>query len=99
MQDFYYTLTAYFNGSESLSPVTDDSNSGSSGSIPGFPGGMGGGMMGGMFSSGDFTLVGYSSDIAMIAFKNGTASVPLKKTAFGLSFSIMENDENIVINL
>ena len=36
---------------------------------------MGGGMMGGMFSSGDFTLVGYSSDIAMIAFKNGMASV------------------------
>lgn len=75
VQDFYYTLTAYFNGTDTFSPVTDDSSSGSvSGSIPGFPGGMGG-MMGGMFSSGDFSLIGYSSDSAMTAFISGTASI------------------------
>ena len=66
VEDFYYTLTAYFNGSENLSPVSDedDSSSGScSGSMSGFPGGMGGmmGDMGGIFSSGDFSIVGYSS--------------------------------------
>ena len=84
VQDFYYTLTAYFNGSENLSPVSDetedsdssedDKGSSSSGMPSGFPGGMGG-MMGGLFSSGDFTIVGYSSDSAMDAFMNGTASI------------------------
>ena len=79
VQDFYYTLTAYFNGSEELSPVsdeTDDSDSDSSDSdMPsGFPGGMGG-MLGGSFSSGDFSVIGYSSDSAMTSFLNGTASM------------------------
>ena len=87
VQDFYYTLTAYFNGSENFSPVSDgteDSESegelnGSleeenSGRPSGFPGGMGG-MMGGMFSSGDFSIIGYSSDSAMTAFINGNASI------------------------
>ena len=40
----------------------------------GRPGGMGG-MMGGMFSSGDFTIVGYSSDSALTDFLNGNASI------------------------
>ena len=88
VQDFYYTLTAYFNGSENFSPVSDeteDSESdgklngsleeGNSGRPSGFPGGMGGGMMGGMFSSGDFSIIGYSSDSAMTAFINGNASI------------------------
>lgn len=84
VQDFYYTLTAYFNGSENFAPVsdeTDDSEEESESTVDterpsGFPGGMmGGGMMGGMFSSGDFTIVGYSSDSAMTDFINGTASV------------------------
>ena len=87
VQDFYYTLTAYFNGSENFSPVSDeteDSESdgelngsleeGNSGRPSGFPGGMGG-MMGGMFSSGDFSIIGYSSDSAMTAFINGNASI------------------------
>ena len=80
VQDFYYTLSAYFNGTENFLPVsdeTDDSDGdqeGSLGGISGFPGGMGG-MMGGMFSSGDFTLMGYSSDTALTAFINGTASI------------------------
>ena len=84
VQDFYYTLTAYFNGTDEFLPVSDDteedtdSSTDSSSGMPGFPGGMGGmggGMMGGMFSSGDFTLVGYSSDSAMTAFINGTAAI------------------------
>lgn len=89
VQDFYYTLTAYFNGSEDFAPVsdeTDDSESDGelSGSleaeqesgIPGMSGGMGGkgGMFGG-FSSGDFSIIGYSSDSAMTDFMNGNASV------------------------
>ncbi len=91
VQDFYYTLTAYFNGTDSFLPVsdaTDDSES--DGELDGslddesgqLPGGMGGGfpggmggMMGSMFSTGDFTVVGYSSDSAMTAFVNGNASI------------------------
>ena len=84
VQDFYYTLTAYFNGSENFSPVSDEtddseeSDSSTDSDRPsGFPGGMGG-MMGGMFggfSSGDFSVIGYSSDSSMTAFINGSASI------------------------
>ena len=87
VQDFYYTLTAYFSGSENFSPVSDETEDSESdgelnGSLEeensdrpsGFPGGMGG-MMGGMFSSGDFSIIGYSSDSAMTAFINGNASI------------------------
>ena len=61
VQDFYYTLTAYFNGSDSFLPVSDEATEdeesdgtldgsldGGDSSIPEIPGGMGGGMMGGM---------------------------------------------------
>ena len=83
VQDFYYTLTAYFNGTEEFLPVSDETEEedseteDTSGDMSGFPGGMSGigGMMSGMFSTGDFTVVGYSSDSAMTAFINGTASV------------------------
>lgn len=88
VQDFYYTLTAYFNGSENFSPVSDETEDDSSdGELDGsldsegnspFPGGMGGfggGMMGGRFSSGDFSVIGYSSDSAMSAFISGNASI------------------------
>ena len=81
--DFYYTLTAYFNGSEALSPVTDEAEeeeteeteaeSFSPGGMMGMPGMCG--QMGMSFSNGDFTLVGYSSDSAMTDFMNGTASI------------------------
>ena len=88
VQDFYYTLTAYFNGSESFNPVSDetdedeesdteDSDSSDSDSfLDGFLGGMGG-MMGGMSfgASGDFSIIGYSSDSSMTSFVNGTASI------------------------
>ena len=83
VEDFYYTLTAYFNGSDALSPVSDETEeeedtSDPTGGMPGFSGGMGnmmGGMMGNMRASGDFALMGYSSDNAMIDFINGTASI------------------------
>ena len=82
VQNFYYTLTAYFNGSENFEPVSDDSDTDStdsdsadsdSGSFPGsFPGGMGGMNFGAL---GDFSVIGYSSDTSMSAFVNGTASI------------------------
>lgn len=78
VQDFYYTLTAYFNGSENFSPVSDeteDSNTQSQSGFPGGMGGMGGGMMSSMFSSGDFSIIGYSSDSSMSAFVSGNASI------------------------
>ena len=84
VQDFYYTLTAYFNGSDEFQPVSDETDDGEEESDSeddisgqgGFPGGFGGGMMGGgMFASGDFTVVGYSSDSSMVDFTNGTASI------------------------
>ena len=82
VQEFYYTLTAAFNGNDDLEPVTDEtedeesqSNSGfgGSGGSMGFPGGDRGGK--GMFSSSDFSVIGYSSDSSMTAFIDGTASV------------------------
>ncbi len=82
VEDFYYTLTAAFDGNDELEPVTDDteddesnSNSGfgGMGGGMGFPGGMGGGQQ--MFSSSDFSVIGYSSDSSMSAFIDGTASI------------------------
>ena len=82
VEDFYYTLTAAFNGNDDLEPVTDEtedeesqSNSGFGGfgGSMGFPGGDRGGK--GMFSSSDFSVIGYSSDSSMTAFIDGTASV------------------------
>lgn len=84
VQDFYYILTAYFNGSENFSPVTEETEDteDTEQDIPGnFPGGMMGGMMGG-FSTGDFTIVGYSSDSAMTDFIDGIASITEGGTMF-----------------
>ena len=83
VQNFYYTLTAYFNGSENFSPVSDETDDDSDGELSGdldsgnsgmprFPGGMGGMNFG---ASGDFSIIGYSSDSAMTAFVNGNASI------------------------
>ena len=85
---FYYTLTAYFNGSDSLLPVSDETTDseesdgtldgsldGGDSSVSQRPNGMGGGMMGGMMTMGDFTVIGYSSDSSMTAFVNGNASI------------------------
>ena len=72
VQDFYYTLTAAFNGNDDLLPVTDETEDEESDSSSG-QGGFGGGK--GMFSSSDFSVIGYSSDSSMTAFIDGTASV------------------------
>ena len=84
VEDFYYTVTASFNGNDELLPVSDDtseteteddSNSTSNGFGGGFMGGFGG--MGGKdsFTSSDFSVIGYSSDSSMTAFVDGTASI------------------------
>mgnify|MGYP003291876102 CR=1 FL=1 len=83
VEDFYYTLTAALNGNDELLPVTDEDEdeeesssnpSGFGGGMMGFPGGnMGGGK--GMFSSSDFSVIGYSSDSSMTSFIDGTASI------------------------
>ncbi len=91
VKDFYYTLTAYFNGSDDFLPVSDEEteNDEEGGTIEGeldsdtekkpggFPGGTDGmgGMMFGGFSSGDFTVIGYSSDTSMTDFVNGNAAI------------------------
>ena len=84
VQDFYYTLTAYFNGSESFSAVTDEvdeeneesAESSSNQGKPQMPGGFGGGMnFGRGGASGDFSVIGYSSDSSMTSFVNGNASI------------------------
>ena len=88
VDDFYYTLTAYFNGSDSLLPVSDETTDseesdgtldgsldGGDSSVSQRPNGMGGGMMGGIMTMGDFTVIGYSSDSSMTAFVNGNASI------------------------
>ena len=79
VQDFYYTLIAYFNGSENLSPVSeenedsDSTNSGFGGSLPGgFPGGKVDMNFG---ASGEISIIGYSSDSSMTNFVNGNASI------------------------
>ncbi len=84
VEDFYYTLTAYFNGSENFNPVSDESSDsdssdsdssdseGNDSFLDGFLGGMGGMDFG---ASGDFSVIGYSSDSSMSAFVNGTASI------------------------
>ena len=84
VKDFYYTLTAYFNGSENFSAVTDeveDSDTESSeestdteSGRPQMPGGFGG-MNFGRGASGDFSIIGYSSDKAMTSFVSGNASI------------------------
>ena len=77
VDDFYYTLTVYLNGNDALLPVSDESEEESDetqADSPMRPSGMGGGK-GGSFSSGDFSVIGYSSDSAMTAFVNGTASI------------------------
>ena len=83
VDDFYYTLTAYFNGSESFSAVTDEveeeteesAEDSNSQSRPQMPGGFGGGRDFGRGASGDFSVIGYSNDSSMTAFVNGNASI------------------------
>ena len=84
VDDFYYTLTTYFNGSESFSAVTDEveeeteesAEDSNSQSRPQMPGGFGGGRdFGRGGASGDFSIIGYSSYSSMTAFVSGNASI------------------------
>ena len=75
VDDFYYTVTAYFNGSEGFDKVSTSNSSNST--RPGFSGGgfdmpSFGGRPG---ASGDFTVIGYSSWSAMTDFVNSTSSI------------------------
>ncbi len=77
VENYYYTVTASFNGSDSLEPVSEEesSTSSESNSFGMRPGGFGN-ITGGVSSnSGDFTVIGYSSDSAMTDFANGTAKI------------------------
>ena len=87
VKDFYYVSTVSVNGSDSLQPVSTDTESSddeeATNTQNGFmdmPGGFGqgggfggSGMMG--MSQSDFTLMGYSSDAAMTDFQSGTATI------------------------
>ena len=83
VQDFYYTLTSYFNGTESFEAVSNDSSTEETTeeseyeNMPqGMPNMMGGMMGGGRFEdTGDFTVIGYSGESAMTDFISGTASI------------------------
>ena len=97
VQDFYYTLTAALNGNDALQPVTEESEEESQSTSGGKNNGFGGfGGMGfpggnkGMFSSSDFSVIGYSSDSAMTAFIDGTASVLEGGTVFEEGTTAME---------
>lgn len=91
VEDFYYTLTASFNGSDELLPVTDetekdvtDSNldslgDGSQGKSNGSSDRRGGKSKA---ASSDFSVIGYSSDNSMTAFVDGTASILENGTMF-----------------
>ncbi len=77
--DFHYTLTTSFNGTDALLPVSDETSDTTEDETAtdsdGFSGMGGFGGMGNLFASSDFSLIGYSSDAAMTAFLDGTASV------------------------
>ena len=82
VEDFYYTLTAAFNGNDDLKPVTEETEDEQSESNFGFGGFMSGKGFPennrdgkGMLASSGFSVIGYSSDGAMSAFIDGTASV------------------------
>ncbi len=74
VKDFYYTLTASLNGSDDIEAVSSSSSDLGSGSLGGADfGGFGG--KNDMMSSGDFSIVGYSSDSAMTSIIDGTMTI------------------------
>ncbi len=78
VENFYYTVTASLDGSDSIDPVTDEESSSDTGdsSAVSIQDNGRGSMKGGFsMSSSDFTVIGYSSDNAMTAFVDGTASI------------------------
>ncbi len=79
VKDFYYTLTASLNGSDNIEAVSTSSSSSTDGDADSSTDSLGGrGELGGkinMMSSGDFNIIGYSSEAAMTDFQNNTATV------------------------
>jgi len=79
VENFYYTVTASLDAGDGIEPVSDeqegDSSSQTSSSSQSSAPAPSGNRKGPSFSSGDFTLIGYSSDSAMTSFVNGTATI------------------------
>ena len=66
VKSFYYTMTAYVNGTDDFEAYSTGDDGGSMGF---------GGGMNGAFESGDFTVTGFSSDEAMTEFVDGTCEI------------------------
>ena len=106
VEDFYYSASVSLNGNDALKPVSNEAeeeedeeeDTSSNGGFGGF-GGMGGmGFPGGGFGAirgadSDFTVVGYSSEKAMTAFREGTASI-----TDGAVFAEGTTDMNCIIS-
>lgn len=90
VQDFYYSLSASLNGSENLEPVSSDTSEEESYAESSGFGGMMSGMMG---MQGDFSIVGYSGEAAMISFLDGTAAI-----TDGSVFTEGTNDNDCIIS-
>lgn len=86
VKDFYYSVTTSMNGSDTFEPIdssstSDSESTDSSNEVSGVPGGSqgqsaeNGSGFGRMGTEGDFTLVGYSSDLAMTDFIDGTRKI------------------------
>lgn len=82
VDNFYYSMTVYFNGTDDFEPVSTDSETTESTEQPEASSDFEnqGGMMGGkgnrvFGSNSDFTIVGYSGENAMTSFISGTATV------------------------
>ena len=82
VKSFYYTATISLNGTDEFEAISTSSSSTDSSmnqgmmQMPGMDSGKGGGFAkGGMGVQGDFTIIGYSSDEAMIEFMSGTSTL------------------------
>lgn len=82
VEDFYYSMTAYVNGTDEFEPVSTDSETDESTEESQESAGFDkqNGMMGGkgnrvFGSNSDFTVVGYSGENAMTSFLDGTATI------------------------
>lgn len=108
VKDFYYTVTTYLNGTDDFMAVTNsaadteqatEATTITENQNAGFPMGQGGrgGMdkMGGGMSmiTGDFTIIGYSSDAAMTTFSDGSSTI-----VEGAVFSEGTNDFDCIIS-
>lgn len=99
VKDFYYSMTAYINGTENFEPVstetedetaadTVDTETSPKGEFSGM-GGKGGRVFG---SDSDFSIIGYSAEKAMTSFIDGSAAV-----VDGTMFAAGTNDGSCII--